>query len=152
MGDWSVIEPKNHVLIHHGLTLAEIGRELGVLADYEDVEGEGEGWHTIILKISDATNVTIPRSFQIRARHFTRPVRDALRDAYPTAGTCIEADTLLLMTVLSGWRHIYGPDGAELPFTRENVRLLLDNFLGLSRLIVRTLLQALAKEVFHDGL
>jgi hypothetical protein len=36
-GDWSVIEPRNHVLIRRRFTLEELARELGVLADHETV-------------------------------------------------------------------------------------------------------------------
>lgn len=149
-GDWSVIEPRNHTLMRHQFTLAELGRDLGVLAEHEDVEGDSERWHEIVLKISDASNVAIPRSFKIRAAHFTKPIRDLLRDGYGPAGRDLEADADLMMQVLTGWKNVLGPDGRELEFSRENVRLLLDSFLGMSRMIVRTLLESIAKEVSHD--
>ena len=36
-GEWSVIEPRNHVLLRRRLMLEELGRELGVLAADETV-------------------------------------------------------------------------------------------------------------------
>ena len=123
-------------------------RSYGLMADDEGLaESVPESWHSITLNIYDpGSDVVIPRLFKVRSRHFHKPVRDLLRDGYAPAGRDLEADADLMMQVLSGWKHVLGPDGAELEFTRENVRLLLDNFLGLSRTIVRTLLQALAKE------
>ena len=38
-GDWSVIEPKNHVLMRHQFTLEELARDLDLLAADEIVGG-----------------------------------------------------------------------------------------------------------------
>ena len=38
-GDWSVIEPKNHVLMRHHFTLEELARDLDLLAADEIVGG-----------------------------------------------------------------------------------------------------------------
>ena len=38
-GDWSVIEPKNHVLIRHQFTLEQLARDLDLLAADEIVGG-----------------------------------------------------------------------------------------------------------------
>ena len=128
-------------------------RSYALMADDEELaDAVPEKWHTIVLRISDESGVTIPRSFQVRSKHFSKPVRDALRDGFAgTANRDVDQVADRLMTVLSGWRHIYGPDGRELEFNRENIRMLADNFLGIGRTIIRTLLEALAKEVSSDG-
>ena len=129
-------------------------RSYGLMADDEELaDAVPEKWHTIVLRITDESGVTIPRSFQVRSKHFSKPVRDALRDGFAgTANRDVDQVADRLMTVLSGWRNIYGPDGRELEFNHANVRMLADNFLGIGRTIVRTLLEALAKEVIHDDL
>lgn len=38
-GDWSVIEPRNHVLIRHQFTLEQLARDLDLLAADEIVGG-----------------------------------------------------------------------------------------------------------------
>ena len=44
-GQWSVIEPRNHVLMNRRFTLEELGRELGVLAQHETVAAGREAGH-----------------------------------------------------------------------------------------------------------
>ena len=44
-GEWSVIEPRNHVLMRRRFTLEELGRELGVLAEHETVAAGREAGH-----------------------------------------------------------------------------------------------------------
>jgi hypothetical protein len=44
-GAWSVIEPRDHVLMRRRFTLEELGRELGVLAEHETVAAGREAGH-----------------------------------------------------------------------------------------------------------
>ena len=44
-GDWSVIEPRNHVLMRRRFTLEQLGRELGVLAEHETLAAGREAGH-----------------------------------------------------------------------------------------------------------
>ena len=40
----------------------------------------------------------------------------------------LESDVDFVMEVSEGWRHVSGPDGGDLAFTRENVWMALNQF------------------------
>lgn len=54
----------------------------------------------------------------------------------------LERDTDYVLEVAEGWRYVQDDAGKELPFNRENVKLLLDAFPNAAGEIVKAFFQA----------
>ena len=127
-------------------------RAYSLMADDEALADDvPEKWLTVSVPVVNQNALSVQCRFKVQARHFTKPVRDALRDAFATAGRCIERDADVLCFVLLGWKYVTSNEGAELPFTRDNVRIMLDNYPNSAKAIMTALLQEIAKGGTHDA-
>lgn len=54
----------------------------------------------------------------------------------------LERDTDYVMDVAEGWKYVQGADGEDLPFDRDNVRMLLDNYPNAAGVIVAAFFEA----------
>jgi hypothetical protein len=81
-----------------------------------------------------------PAPLHLVCRHMTRAAVQAwVADAAQTN------DAAFLARAVCGWRHVLGPDGAEVPFSPAALAQLLDNYAAAGRAIFDAYLRELAE-------
>lgn len=107
------------------------------------LQQKSEGFfYPILLPVVTDSGSTQTQKFEFKFKRVSRSKLNALQKAQEqmneaeTQADSLERDTDYVMDIAEGWRYVDGPDGKELPFTRENVHLLLDNYPNAASTIV----------------
>lgn len=89
-------------------------------------------WYPLIIQVVADDGRTRSHQFEFRFKRLTRSrinqllkaiSSDQMADADP-----VERDVDWVMDIADGWRGVQDEDGAELPFTRDNVFRLIDQY------------------------
>lgn len=102
-------------------------------------------WRKVTIRLVNDSAVSVQHVFEVSFQELDKPARDALRDGYGKIGHCIEHDADLLMTVLADWRYVQNEAGEDFPLTRDNLRVMADNFPNATKAILDVLLAEIAK-------
>lgn len=107
------------------------------------LQPKSEGFHyPILLSVVSDSGSVMTQKFEFKFKRVSRSKLNALQKAQEqmneaeTQADSLERDTDYVMDIAEGWRYVDGPDGKELPFNRENVHLLLDNYPNAASAIV----------------
>ena len=86
--------------------------------------------------------------FEMRFKRVSRSKLNALQKAQEEMTDSdiqvdsLERDTDYVLEIAEGWKYVQGADGEDLPFDREHVRLMLDNYPNAAATIVGAFFEA----------
>jgi Phage tail assembly chaperone len=105
-------------------------------------------WYSILLPVVVESGTSQVQKFEFKFKRVSRSKLDELQKQQElmndssTQPNSLERDTDYVMDIAEGWRYVNGPDGTELPFNRENVHLMLDNYPNAASAIVSAFFDA----------
>lgn len=108
-----------------------------------------EGYfYPISLPVVSESGATAVSRFEIKFKRISRSKLNALQKAQEKISDgevevdSLERDTDYIMDIAEGWRQVQGQDGKEVPFNRENVYALLDDFPSAAGEIVKAFFES----------
>ena len=132
LGEYAVLNDRFIPLSTH-CKLTDLAKFLGVMTEQEAIAAD-HVWSFI--------GIDVVNGLAIKTRHYFELCTTddpEQKDLAALAGNDLQAQVDALMNLASNWRQVSGSDDKPLKFTRENVRLMLDNFPNAGRAIAEVL-------------